>query len=129
MIRALVVGDASPARASLTRALCRIDEVDIVAHAHGHSSIFTLVATLRPDVVFIDEQRWAAEAVARVREARGAHPGTVVIGLLEHPEAGWTVEGLRAGATAVVPRDLNPTTLGLVIDEALDSRFNERHAA
>jgi DNA-binding NarL/FixJ family response regulator len=54
-----------------------------------------------------------------------------VIGLVERPDAGWIVEGLRAGATAVVPRDLDPSTLALVLDEALahDSRVNERHAA
>jgi DNA-binding NarL/FixJ family response regulator len=131
VIRALVIADSSPTRASITRALCRIDDVDIVAHARGHASVFTLVATLRPDVVFVDEPRHAAQAVVRVREVRAAHPLAVVIGLVERPDAGWIVEGLRAGATAVVPRDLSPSTLALVLDEALahDSRVNERHAA
>lgn len=131
MIRALVIGESGPTRGSITRALCRIEDVDIVAHARGHASVFSLVATLRPDVVFVDEARCVAQAVARVREVRAAHPAAVVIGLVERPDAGWIVDGLRAGATAVVPRDLDPTTLALVLDEALahDSRLNERHAA
>jgi DNA-binding NarL/FixJ family response regulator len=131
VIRALVIGDSSPVRANLTRALCRIEDVDIVAHARGRSSVFALVDTLRPDVVFVDEMLWTGQSVSRVREALAAHPRTVVIGLVERPDAGWIVEGLRAGATAVVPRDLHPTTLALVLDEALahDSRLNERHAA
>lgn len=131
MIRALVIGESGPARTSITRALCRIDDVDIVAHARGHASVFTLVDTLRPDVVFVDEPRRVTEAIARIREIRTAHPAAVVIGLVERPDAGWIVEGLRAGATAVVPRDLSPSTLALVLDEALahDSRVNERHAA
>ena len=130
MIRVLVIGESTPARAGITQSLCRIDDVDIIAHARGRSSVFTLVATLRPDVVFVDELRWASLAVTRVREALQAHPDAVVIGLVEHPDAGWIVEGLRAGATAVVPRDLQPSTLARVLHEALhDSRVNERHAA
>jgi DNA-binding NarL/FixJ family response regulator len=131
VIRVLVIGDSSPTRAGITRALCRIERVDIIAHARGRTSIYTLVETLRPDVVFVDELRGPGLAVTRVREALAAHPATVVIGLVERPDAGWIVEGLRAGATAVVPRDLDPSTLALVLDEALahDSRVNERHAA
>jgi DNA-binding NarL/FixJ family response regulator len=131
VIRVLVIGESHPVRANLTRALCRIEDVDIVAHARGRNSVFTLVDTLRPDVVFVDELLWSGHSVARVREALAAYPPTVVIGLVERPDAGWIVEGLRAGATAVVPRDLEPTTLALVLDEALahDSRVNERHAA
>jgi DNA-binding NarL/FixJ family response regulator len=131
MIRALVIGESSRTRASLTRALCSIERIDIVAHARGHASVFALVEMLRPDVVFVDEQRFAGQAVARVREVRAACPAAVVIGLVDRPDAGWIVDGLRAGATAVVPRDLHATTLALVLDEALahDSRVNERHAA
>lgn len=129
MIRALVIADSSPTRTSITGALCAISAVDIVAHASGTAPVGTLVETIRPDVVFVDELRWVGEAVARVREVRTAHPEAVVIGLVERPDAGWIVDGLRAGATAVVPRDLDPTTLALVLDEALNSRVNERHAA
>lgn len=131
MIRALIVGDSSPARASLTRALCSLEGVEVIAHARGRSSVFSLVETLRPDVVFVDEQRWTGHAIARVRDALAAYPPTVVIGLVELSDAGWIVEGLRAGAAAVVPRELGASTLGLVLDEALahDSRVNERHAA
>jgi DNA-binding NarL/FixJ family response regulator len=129
VIRALVIADSSPTRTSITGALCAISAVDIVAHASGTAPVGTLVETIRPDVVFVDELRWVGEAVARVREVRTAHPEAVVIGLVERPDAGWIVDGLRAGATAVVPRDLDPTTLALVLDEALNSRVNERHAA
>ena len=129
MIRALVIADSSPTRTSITGALCAISAVDIVAHASGTAPVGTLVETIRPDVVFVDELRWVGEAVARVREVRAAHAEAVVIGLVERPDAGWIVDGLRAGATAVVPRDLDPTTLALVLDEALNSRVNERHAA
>lgn len=129
MIRALVIADSNPTRTSITGALCALSAVDIVAHASGTAPVGTLVETIRPDVVFVDELRWVGEAVARVREVRTAHPEAVVIGLVERPDAGWIVDGLRAGATAVVPRDLDPTTLALVLDEALNSRVNERHAA
>jgi DNA-binding NarL/FixJ family response regulator len=131
VIRILVVSESSRSRGNLTRSLSQIDNVEIVAHATGRTSVFSLVATLRPDVVVVDELRWAGRSVARVREALLAHPHAIAVGLVERPDAGWIVEGLRAGATAVVPRQLDSTTLGHVLYEALahDSRLIGRHAA
>lgn len=119
MIRVLVVADCGTVLSRITGALCRLERVDIVAYASGRSSVHAIVRAVAPDVVLVDEMRWAGLAVARVSEVRAAHPAAVVIGLVEHPDAGWIVDGLHAGAAAVVPRDLQPETLSLVLEETL----------
>ena len=119
MIRVLVVADSGDVMQKVTATLCRIDRVDIVAYASGRTTVGGITRAVAPDVVMVDEMCWAGLALARVKEVREAQPTAVVLGLVGHPDAGWIVDGLRAGATAVVPRDLEPETLQLVLDEAL----------
>jgi DNA-binding NarL/FixJ family response regulator len=122
MIRVLVVADSGDVLAGITGVLSQLERVDIVAYATGRSPVDAIVRAVAPDVVMVDEMCWAGLAVARVREIRASRPGAVVIGLVERPDAGWIVDGLRAGADAVVPRDLEPETLDLVLREELASR-------
>jgi DNA-binding NarL/FixJ family response regulator len=119
MIRVLVVADCGEVLSRITGVLCRLDRVDIVAYASGRAPVGAIVRAVAPDVVMVDEMCWAGLALARVHEIRETDPGVVIIGLVERPDAGWIVEGLRAGAAAVVPRDLEPETLDLVLREEL----------
>lgn len=137
MIRVLVVADCGDVLSRITEVLCKLERVDIVAYASGRAPVDAIVRAVAPDVVMVDEMCWAGLALARVEEVRAADPGAVVVGLVERPDAGWIIDGLRAGASAVVPRDLEPETLDLVLQEALsaaaDARFatapDERRAA
>jgi DNA-binding NarL/FixJ family response regulator len=122
MIRVIVVADSGPVMATVTRALGGISHVEIVGYASGRVQVGAMVRSLSPDVVLIDEMCWSGLALTRVAEVRKVAPGTVVVGLVEHPDAGWIVEGLRAGAAAVVPRDMDAATLDRVLTEALQAR-------
>jgi DNA-binding NarL/FixJ family response regulator len=119
MIRVLVVADSGDVLSRVTASLCRVESIDIVAYASGRAPVDAIVRAVGPDIVMVDEMCWPGLALARVDEVRAASPRAVVVGLVERPDAGWIVEGLRAGAAAVVPRDLEPETLRLVLAEAL----------
>jgi DNA-binding NarL/FixJ family response regulator len=58
-------------------------------------------------------------ALTRVAEIREAHPTTIIVGLTARAESGWAREGLLAGAAAVVPRNLAPALLGVVLHDVL----------
>ena len=119
MIRALVIADSGVVMSQVTAALCQLGNVDIVAHANGRAPVARIARAVSPDVVLIDEMAWTGLALARVAEVREAAPLAAVVGLAERPDAPWVLAGLRAGAAAVVPRGLEPATLGLVLDEVL----------
>jgi DNA-binding NarL/FixJ family response regulator len=119
MIRVLVVADSGDVMQRVTATLCQIDRVDIVAYASGRTPVDQVVRAVGPDVVLLDEMCWPGLALTRLAEVREACPLAVVIGLVERPDDSWIVEGLKAGAGAVVPRDLEPETLQLVLGEAL----------
>jgi DNA-binding NarL/FixJ family response regulator len=126
MIRVLVVADSGDVLSRITGQLCRLERVDIIAYASGRAPVDAIVRATAPDVVMVDEMCWAGLALARVAEVNEAHPGAVVVGLVERPDAGWIVEGLRAGAAAVVPRDLDHETLALVLDEVISRSITLR---
>jgi DNA-binding NarL/FixJ family response regulator len=136
MTRTLVVADSGAVMAAVTAKLCHLENVEIVAYASGHAHVDAIVRATAPDVVLIDEMCWPGLALARVAETRAAWPPAVIIGLAEHPDTSWVLDGLRAGAAAVVPRDLDAAMLALVLREALaaapqahEPRPEERSAA
>jgi DNA-binding NarL/FixJ family response regulator len=119
MIRTLVVADSGSVLAAITSSLCRLEHVDIVAYASGRAHLDAVVRAAGPDVVLVDEMRRPGQSLERIAEIRAAEPLAKVVGLTDRPDSTWVAEALRAGATAVVPRDLAPETLGLVLREAL----------
>jgi DNA-binding NarL/FixJ family response regulator len=121
VIRTLIVADAGNVLAAITSSLCRLEHVDIVAYASGRARVDSVVRAVGPDVVLVDEMRRPGQALERIAEVRAAEPLAAVVGLTDRPDSSWVAEALRAGATAVVPRDLSPETLGLVLREALAS--------
>ena len=56
LIRVLVVDDESPARAKLRRWLAEQPDVDVVAEAANGLAAVQLIASARPDLVFLDIQ-------------------------------------------------------------------------
>lgn len=119
MIRALVVADSGAVMAALTELLWDMPGVEISAFASGRSDVGDLVAAADPDVVLVDEMTWFGLAVQRISEVHAAQPARAIVGLASRADAEWVLAGLRAGARAVVPRDLNPATLSLVLRDAV----------
>jgi DNA-binding NarL/FixJ family response regulator len=119
-MRVLVVADSGAVMAVVTRALSRLDDVEIVGYASGSARVDRLVRSIRPDVVLVDEMRRPGPALERLGEARDA--GTVVVGLTAGFGSAWAVEALHAGALAAVPRDLRGEVLDRVLREAIDAR-------
>jgi DNA-binding NarL/FixJ family response regulator len=114
--------------ASITASLSNLLHVEIVGYASGRARLAAVVEAVGPEVVLIDQMRRPGQALERIAEMRAFQPGVAVIGLADGPESPWVGDALRTGATAVVPRGLEPATLGLVLREAL-AETAARHAA
>jgi DNA-binding NarL/FixJ family response regulator len=128
VIRVLLVADSGPVMASVTASLWQIAAVDIAGHASGRSRVAALVRSIQPDVVVVDQMCWTGLALTRIAEVRDADPRVPVVGLMAHADADWAPDGLRAGAAAVVPRDLHPHTLELVLREAIGTTADHQLA-
>jgi DNA-binding NarL/FixJ family response regulator len=122
MIRAVVVADSGAVLSSITSSLCRLEHVDIVAYASGRSSLIDVARVVAPDVILVDEMRRPGQALERIDEARAAEPLAVIVGVADHADGLWAKTALDAGASAVVPRDIEPDALDLVLREVVDAR-------
>jgi DNA-binding NarL/FixJ family response regulator len=120
MIRLLVVADSGAVMSAITQSLHRLRGVEIVAYASGRARLDAVVQAVDPDIVLIDEMRRSGTAAVRIAEVRGALPGAGVIGLTDRLESPWAIDAMRAGASTVVPCDLDPTTLEAVLREVAD---------
>lgn len=122
MTRVVVVADSGAVLASLTAAVGTVPGATVVRHGSSAGRLDRLVAPLAPDLVLIGDLRIPEDALARLAEVRSAAPGAQVVVLSSSPEAGWLADALRAQASAVLPGNLEPNTLGLVLREVLIGR-------
>jgi DNA-binding NarL/FixJ family response regulator len=117
--RVIIVADSGPALANLTAAVRTVPGAYIVRHGSSTGPVDRLVAPLAPDLVLIGDLHTPAHALARLAEVRRAAPAAKVVVLSSAPEADWLADALRAHASAIVPGDLHPETLGIVLREVL----------
>ena len=134
MTRVVVVADSGPVLASLTAAVGTVPGAYIVRHGSSAGPLDRLVAPLAPNLVVIGDLLVPEDALARLAEVRRAAPAAQVVVLSSSPEAGWLADALRAEAAAVLPGNLEPATLGLVLREVLAApapvlRLVPEHAA
>ena len=122
MTRVVVVADSGPVLASLTAAVGTVPGAYIIRHGSSAGPLEQLVAPLAPDLVVIGDLLFPEHALARLAEVRRAAPGAQVVVCSSEPEAGWLADALRAEASAVLPGNLEPITLGLVLREVLATR-------
>jgi len=122
MIRAVVVADSGPVLASLTAAVGTLPGSYIVRHGSSAGPLDRLVAPLAPDLVVIGDLLDPERALARLAEVRRAAPDAQVVVCSSQPEAVWLADALRAHAAAVLPGNLEPHTLGLVLREVIATR-------
>jgi DNA-binding NarL/FixJ family response regulator len=122
VISTLIVADSGAVMRSVTATLRHLEDIEIVAYASGRNPVGAIVRSANPDLVLVDQMAWIGLALDRIKEVRQAAPTTIVVGLADRSDISWTVPGMRAGAASIVPRDLEPSTLGLVLREVLPPR-------
>jgi DNA-binding NarL/FixJ family response regulator len=120
MTRVIIVADSGPALANLTAAVSTVPGAYIVRHGSSMAPLDRLVAPLAPDLVVIGDLLAPDHALARLAEVRSAAPAAKVVVLSSTPEADWLADALRAHAAAVLPGNLEPQTLGVVLREVLE---------
>lgn len=119
MTRVVIVADSGPVLANLTAAVGTVPGAYIVRHGSSACPLDGLVAPLAPDLVVIGDLLVPDRALARLAEVRRAAPAAQVVVCSSEPEAEWLADALRAHASAVLPGNLEPHTLGQVLREVI----------
>jgi DNA-binding NarL/FixJ family response regulator len=117
--RVIIVADSGLALANLTAAVGTVPGAYIIRHFSSTRALDRLVEPLAPDLVLIGDLLAPDHALARLAEVQRAAPAAKVVVLSSVPEADWLADALRAHASAVLPGNLEPQTLGVVLREVL----------
>jgi DNA-binding NarL/FixJ family response regulator len=119
MTRVIVVANSGSVLADLTKSVTAVAGAYIVRHGSGRAPLDRLVARNEPDLVVIGDLHSAGEALARLAEVRRGAPAAKVVLLSSSPEVSWRADALRAKAAAVVPGNVQPCALALVLAELI----------
>ncbi|MBU0610433.1 MAG: response regulator [Armatimonadetes bacterium] len=115
-------GAAEGLRTELINQVSGQEQVEVVGYARDGLEVAQLAAQLRPDLLFIDENMPGIDGYEACRLASAAAPDSVCIVLCDGDLPVAIEKGMRAGARAVVKRDVAPAKLGELVTQLAQLR-------
>jgi two-component system invasion response regulator UvrY len=103
--RILVVDSHAVLRERLVRAVAQAVPGVLVEEAQDGQTALAMVRRQRYSLVLLDIFLPCREGLAVLQEIRSLHPGVPVLVLSMHPEEGYAVRALRAGASGYVNKE------------------------
>ena len=108
MIRVLIVDDHPVVRQGLVALLSVQDDIAVAGEAGDGPAAISLAGTVSPDVVLLDLKLPGMDGVAVLPELAGKYRVLVLTSATD-PE--WADRALKAGASGVVYKDIDPDAL------------------
>lgn len=115
-------GTAEGLRTELINQVSGTEQVEVVGYARDGLEVAQLAAQLKPDLLFIDEGMPGVDGYEACRLATAAAPDSVCIILCDGDLSAATEKGMRAGARAVVKRELPGAALGQLVTQLAQLR-------
>jgi RNA polymerase sigma factor (sigma-70 family) len=105
-IRALVVDDQALIREGLAIILDAQPDIEVVGQAADGGEAIALVSRLQPDVVLMDIKMPSLDGLAATREIKRRYPSIQILILTTYSEDELVFEGIRAGASGYLLKDI-----------------------
>ncbi len=109
MIRVLIVDDHPVVRQGLAALLSVQDDMEVAGEAGDGAAAIALARSVSPDVVLLDLKLPGLDGVAVLSELAGGDYRILVLTSATDPE--WAERAVRAGASGVVYKDIDPDAL------------------
>jgi DNA-binding NarL/FixJ family response regulator len=114
-IGVLIVDDHEMVRRGLRTFLDVLDDIHVVGEAASGEECVTAAETLRPDVILLDLVMPGMDGVETVRALRAAGSPARVLVVTSFSDPAQIVPAVRAGATGVVYKDIDPHDLAAAV--------------
>ena len=109
MISVLIVDDHPVVREGLRALLEAQDDMTVAGEAGDGPAAVSLAASLRPDIVLLDLKLPGSDGISVLPQLRAAGPRVLVLTSATEPAA--ASRAVRAGASGVVYKDIDPAAL------------------
>jgi DNA-binding NarL/FixJ family response regulator len=117
--RVVIVADSGATMSALTAAVTAVRGAHIVRYGNSRTRLERLLGPVAPDLVVVGDMRTAASALVRLAEIAATAPAAKVVLLGDGPEVRWLPDALRARAAAVLPGNVEPRVLAIVLGEVI----------
>ena len=110
-VRVVVVDDHPLLRDSIRSLLGAAFDMEWVGEAHDGAEALEVVDRTRPDVVLMDLSMPGVDGLSATRMIVGSCPDTRVLVLTSSMDPGRVRHSIGAGASGLLPKDGDPTTI------------------
>jgi DNA-binding NarL/FixJ family response regulator len=110
-IRVLVADDQALVREGLVIILSTQADIDVVGQARDGLEAIDLACRLRPDVVLMDVKMPRMDGIKATRQIKEMCPATQIIILTTYSEDELVFDGIRAGASGYLLKDITRSEL------------------
>src|SRR5215467_11642569 len=114
-IRVLIADDHTVVRRGLRTFLELQDDIDVVGEASDGESCVAAAAELAPDVILLDLVMPGMDGVEALRALRQSGSAARVLVITSFTDPSVTVPAIRAGASGVIFKDVEPRDLANAI--------------
>ena len=111
-VRVLVVDDQELVREGLAIILDAQPDIEVVGQAADGQEAVALASRLHPDVVLMDIKMPRLNGIAATREIKRRQPAVQILILTTYSEDELVFEGIRAGASGYLLKDITRAELG-----------------
>jgi DNA-binding NarL/FixJ family response regulator len=109
ILRILVVDDHAIVRQGLKLLIDRQPDMEVVAEAADGNTALTLADAVKPQIVVMDVSMPGLSGLVATRALKQRQPHVAVVALTRHDDDTYLEELLRAGASAYVLKQSDPT--------------------
>ena len=114
-IRILLVDDQELIREGLTIILGALSDIEVVGQAADGQQAIELADRLQPDVILMDVRMPHVDGIEATRRIKDTHPTTQILILTTYNEDELVFEGIRAGASGYLLKDITRNQLAEAI--------------
>jgi len=125
--RVAIVADGSLMSEAIMLGLRETDGFEVVARVDSGPTSLGVLRQARPDLVLIDDMDHADVALSIIRAIRAEDDAVLVILLTMRVGSGWLDEVFEAGATAVLSKNISPSSLVTILHETADGNVVYLH--
>lgn len=108
-LRILVADDHAIVRQGLKRLIDSQPDMEVVAEAADGNTVLTLADAVKPQIVVMDVSMPGLSGLVATRALKQRQPHVTVVALTRHDDDTYLEELLRAGASAYVLKQSDPT--------------------